>query len=318
VRTPYGWYIPNLATCIVFTTLFTITSCLHLYQGIKSRRTFMIATVFVCGVHEAIGWSARLAAHFHPFAIPCFQIFTVGTLGGTTPFMAGTLLILGKIMAHLGPQYARVSTDKFPVLLCPPDVIGVIFQAIGGSIYGFLKKDWAPIRGPKLMLTGTTLQSAVLVGYCVFAWDQWSRWTKDVPANRPEIPAPVERREVTVKMKRQMYGVAFAMLCLVVRQGYRQAGLSQEGRLNSVISLEENLFNWCDAFVMVLALFSLNLAHPWYLLDELVPQPETEKAAAQMREKSALETELGTSSADYDSSDGELAREKLGASGKAL
>jgi len=320
VRTPYGWYSPNPTTCIIFIVFFTITAGLHLYQGIKSKRTFMIVTAFVCAVHEAIGWGGRLTSYYHPTEIVGFQLSSVGTLGGTTPLMAGTLLILAKIMAHLGPQYARLTTAKFPVLLCPADVIGVILQAMGGLIYGFLKKDWAPIRGPYLMLTGSCIQTVVIVGYYVFAWDQWSRWTKDVPANRPEIPRPVERREVTLKIKRQLYGVAFCVFCLTIRQGYRQACIGAPGFVNSVIMLEENYFNWCDGFIMVLALFSLNLAHPWYLLDELEPQPESEADAEKMREKCELDKELGLghSSADYDASDADLMREKHGASAKAL
>ena len=55
-----GPYNITLWTAILFTALFGLTTLLHLYQGISTRRWFMLCTVWICSVTELLGWAGRL------------------------------------------------------------------------------------------------------------------------------------------------------------------------------------------------------------------------------------------------------------------
>lgn len=49
-------------TCILFVVLFGASSALHLIQAIRSRRWYLLGTIFICAITETLGWAGRLWA----------------------------------------------------------------------------------------------------------------------------------------------------------------------------------------------------------------------------------------------------------------
>jgi len=71
IKSPYG-YIPSLASCIVFITIYSALTLLHLAIGIRKRYWSALATMVVGGLLEILGWAGRTWSHGDPLQWPNF------------------------------------------------------------------------------------------------------------------------------------------------------------------------------------------------------------------------------------------------------
>lgn len=50
----------NKAVSIVFVSLFGISTLMHLVQAVRSKKWYLLWTIWLCAVGETIGWAGRL------------------------------------------------------------------------------------------------------------------------------------------------------------------------------------------------------------------------------------------------------------------
>lgn len=119
-------YTPSLVAAILFTVLFMLATCYHLYQVVRTRAWYFI--VFV------IGGACKLAqSHCRGLPVPSWSLRE-----STALLTNGTVQIIGYICRALGhndkeniPLYS-ISTTM--ILLAPPLYAASIYMTLGRLI----------------------------------------------------------------------------------------------------------------------------------------------------------------------------------------
>ncbi|KAG6327927.1 hypothetical protein ID866_11162 [Astraeus odoratus] len=270
---PYN-YVPTEWICIMFVSLFGISTALHLLQSAKFRMWWLIPTVVLAGIMEILGWSARLWSSINPVLLTPFEIQLVGTILAPTPFIAANFLILGRIIVQLGPQYSRLSPKLYAILFCSFDIICLVIQAIGGAMAADeVNQNQDPDQGGNVMLIGVSIQMLAMVLYVICAAEFFMRFLSDSPVRKYYPPISEEKREDRLdqwtRTRWLVVGLIAETTFLFVRSVYRTVELSN-GWSGPIISTEV-YFNVFDGAMMTLALFTMNLIHPGFFLGARVP-----------------------------------------------
>ncbi|KAF7362846.1 hypothetical protein MVEN_00634400 [Mycena venus] len=282
---PYG-YTPTESVCILFITLFGISSVLHLLQAIRYRLWWIFPTVIFAGLLETLGWSARLWSAIAVLEPHPFEIQLIVTICGPTPLAAANFTMLGAIILRLGPIYSRLGPKSYTTIFLICDILSLFVQGIGA---GIAAKEVINLESPKkgghIMLLGIILQLITIAAYAVCASEFLWRFLKHRPLAKhtknmnasPPLPAPLTQRQ-----KILISAMAFNLLCLIIRAIYRVIELN-DGFRGRIIQTQV-YFNVLDGGMVTLAIFTLNFAHPGFLLYH-APTPEEKR-------KSEVELEL--------------------------
>lgn len=105
VHDHYG-YVPTGWVCMTFLVLFAVSGALHLGQAIKWRTWWMIPSMVVGCIGEAIGWYGRYWSSNSPQLLDPFLIQITCTIIAPSFMSAANFTILGLIIKRLGPQYS--------------------------------------------------------------------------------------------------------------------------------------------------------------------------------------------------------------------
>ncbi|RDB16093.1 Uncharacterized protein C17G6.02c [Hypsizygus marmoreus] len=234
----------------MFLVLFSMSTIAHTGQATYSRMWWLLPTVTFCGILEILGWAARVWSSISPLLDTPFTIQITATIIGPTPLLAANFVILGKIIEHLGPTYSRLSPKWYAIVFCTGDVVSLVIQAIGGGLASSASENNEdPTLGGNIILAGISIQMAMISLYALCAIEFFVRYFKY---------APVRQLSFTVGVS-SPYDVPF------LRAVYRTIELSDgwDGRIIST----QVYFNVLDGAMIVLAMYTLNFAHPAYLLD---------------------------------------------------
>ncbi|KIK14901.1 hypothetical protein PISMIDRAFT_687620 [Pisolithus microcarpus 441] len=267
---PYN-YVPTEWICITFVALFGVNTALHLYQSWRFRMWWLIPTVILAGILEVLGWSARLWSSINPTLLTPFEIQLVGTILAPTPFLAANFLVLGKIIEQLGSQYSRLSPKLYTLIFCAFDVICLIIQAVGGAMAADeVNQNQNPDNGGNIMLVGVAIQSCGMALYVLCAGEFLLRFLNNTPVRKNSIPVSEEKRndkiEEWIMIRWLILGLVIQTFCLFVRAAYRTVELSN-GWSGPIISTEA-YFNVFDGLMMAIAVYTMNLIHPGFFLEE--------------------------------------------------
>ncbi|EIW52013.1 RTA1 like protein, partial [Trametes versicolor FP-101664 SS1] len=172
----YG-YLPTEWTSVLFATLFLITAVLHLMQAGMYRKWWLFPTVVPACFGEVLGWACRVWSYHSPLKLTPYMVQTVVLVISPT-FLIGALFItFGKMCAHLGQQYSRISPRLYARIFFTSDVVALLVQSAGGGIA-------ASNRGPEgghIILAGVTFQLASLSVFCALVAEYVARWIRDQP-----------------------------------------------------------------------------------------------------------------------------------------
>ncbi|TFK33316.1 RTA1 like protein-domain-containing protein [Crucibulum laeve] len=257
--TPYG-YVPTEWITILFLVLFSISTLAHTGQLIYFRTWWMIPTVILCGGLEILGWSARLWSSISPMNSNAFTIQITATIIGPTPLVAANFIILGRIIRRLGPAYSRLS----PSLCTSIDIISLVIQAVGGAMASIAVD---PTPGGNVMLGGIIFQMTTITVYAISAAEFFFRYNKNAPVSprrTVEGKPHMMRANMTPDLKMMSIALVFSTCILFIRAIYRTAELIDGW--NGVIITTQVYFNIFDGAMIVLAVYTLNFAHPGRLL----------------------------------------------------
>ncbi|KAJ6537635.1 RTA1 like protein-domain-containing protein [Mycena capillaripes] len=274
----YG-YVPQEAIAILFLSLYGIsTSSLHIAQATYFRMWWLLPTVVLCGYGELIGWSARLWSSDSPILFTPFAMELISKMGiGFAPqssrrpltgrefrdFFASrsttghTILMAPAQVVHVALPALRVFLQLVFVLcrtqFVVQDIIALAVQGVGAGIASSATDLAGANRGARIMLGGIGFQFAM-------ALDFMQRYLRDRPAGTDSNPSGM----LTPRRKIMLSALAFSTTTLFIRSVYRMIELTGgwEGR----IIRTEVYFNVLDGGMVVLAIFTLNFAHPGVLL----------------------------------------------------
>ncbi|KAE9394561.1 RTA1 like protein [Gymnopus androsaceus JB14] len=302
ISLPYN-YVPTQYVAIIMLTLFGISTILHTGQAIYFRTWWALLTIVVAGLLEIMGWSARLWSSISPNLLSPYEMQLTCTILAPTPLVAGNFIILGYIINQLGPDYSRLPPRWYSIIFCSFDLISLVIQAIGGgaaaSAVG-VGKD--PTPGGHIMLGGIAFQMATITIYVFCATEFFIRYFKDAPLRRNQKGSAKKgggseekheegsigifstdtattaingrsgdhyRGVMNTKLKVATAALIFSTVCLFIRAVYRTIELAN-GWTGRIISTQV-YFNVLDGTMIILAIYTLNIAHPGLLLLQKAP-----------------------------------------------
>ncbi|KAJ7491441.1 RTA1 like protein-domain-containing protein [Mycena galericulata] len=227
----YG-YVPKEAVAIIFLTLYGTSTTL-------------------CGVAELLGWSGRLASSTSPASLTPYLIQISTTIMAPTPLLAANFMI-SRVIQRLGTSYSVLSPKWYMILFLPCDIIALVVQGVGGGLASSNPNNLAGV-GANVMLGGIAFQFAVI---STVAIDFVRRYVWDRAARSDWAPRGV----LTPRLRIMLAAVAFSTTTLFIRSVYRIIELASgwEGRIIHT----ERYFDVLDGGMVVLAIFTVNIAHP--------------------------------------------------------
>ncbi|KAJ7152907.1 RTA1 like protein-domain-containing protein [Mycena filopes] len=261
---PYG-YTPTEYVCIIFVTLFALSTLLHVGQAIRYRLWWIFPTAVLAGLLETVGWGGRLWSSTAPEVFKAYEMQIVCTIMGPTPLAAANFIILGRIIDRLGPVYSRLSPKLYTILFLCCDIASLVIQAIGGGMAaGAVNQLRDPAKGGHVMLGGIVFQMATITVYVFCAGEFLLRYLKNLPVRGP--PTPAATPPLSRNMRILVGALVFNTVCLFIRAVYRVIELS-DGWSGRIIHTQV-YFNVLDGMMITLAILTLNFAHPGRLLAE--------------------------------------------------
>ncbi|OBZ77307.1 Sphingoid long-chain base transporter RSB1 [Grifola frondosa] len=294
---PYN-YVPTEWICILFIVLFGLSTAIHVVQSFCSRLWWLFGTAVLAGIAEVIGWSGRLWSSLNPPLLDPFLMQWViiisddvflqyevhritTTIIAPTPLVAANFVILGQITRRLGQNYSRLSATWYTIVFGSCDIIALVIQAVGGAKASVAVENGNdPGPGGHIMLAGIAFQLAAISIYMILAAEFLLRYTFDKPV-RHNSQAHMRAYKMDRNVKLMIFGLAFSSTVIFIRSVYRTAVCTKpqftpafananfkeltDGWSGRIISTQV-YFNVLDGAMIVLAMVSLNLFHPGWLL----------------------------------------------------
>ncbi|KZP33510.1 RTA1-domain-containing protein, partial [Athelia psychrophila] len=287
---PYH-YIPTQYVCIIFVTLYSVSSLLHLAQAFRYRMWWLFPTAILAGAAETLGWSARLWSSVNFMLDTPFMIQISTTIIAPTPLVAANFIILGRIVRKLGSRYSRLSPKWYTIIFCGFDIVPLVIQALGGGIASGATTQAGTELGARIMLGGIATQMVFITLYVACAAEFLCRFFNDRPVRVCAASRSFEGPRVVMdrQLKTMIFALSFSTFFLYIRAVYRLIELS-DGWNGTVISTQ-NYFNVFDGTMVVLAMYTLNFCHPGRLLNApvvLAPPEKWREAMSQYSGSSAL------------------------------
>lgn len=269
---PYN-YIPTTSIAIIFVVLYSVSTILHVGQGIYYRMWWVFPTICLAGIMEVLGWSGRLWSSYSPSLNNPFQIQIVTTILAPTPLVAANFVILGVLIKRLGSVYSRLTPRMYSIIFCTCDVVALIIQGVGGGIASAADTLPAANKGGNIMLGGIVFQLVVITVYVICAAEFLVRYVKDRPLASRTANSQVDvasmkpaysRGVMSGKSLLMLGALALSTIFLYIRAVYRTIELSDGW--NGIIISTQVYFNVFDGAMVVLAIYIMNFAHPGFLL----------------------------------------------------
>ncbi|KAJ7438320.1 RTA1-like protein [Mycena galericulata] len=263
----YG-YVPHEYVAIIFVVLFGISTITHVGQAIYYRMWWLLITACLCGMGELVGWSGRLWSSFSPSLANPYMMQITATILSPTPLIAVNFNLAAWIVIRMGTCYSWLTPIWYTVIFVSCDIIALVIQGAGGGIAAGATTLSATNLGANIMLAGIVFQFVAVIAYSSLAADFLRRYSKDLPV-RP-VGANDARGLMDPKLKTMIAALAFSTLVLCIRAIYRviELGTGWDGRVIHT----ELYFNVLDGGMVVLAIFTINFAHPGRLIGTRRPQ----------------------------------------------
>ncbi|KAF8797441.1 hypothetical protein BYT27DRAFT_7237264 [Phlegmacium glaucopus] len=263
LQSPYH-YFPTEGVAIAFIIL--------LVQATFYRMWWLFPTIYLCGVLEVLGWSARLWSSFSPLLGSPFKSQSNCC---NNPGAAANFVIFGVIIHRVGVQYIRLSPKAYTIFFVT--CVSVVYVL---SVASGLGKD--PTKGGRITLGGIGFQLFVIVVYVFCAGEFFIRYLQRLPVrggaaesseyNNSKLEFTKGTGGMNHKTRLMVVALIFSTLCLLIRAVYRTIELSN-GWNGRIISTQV-LFNVLDGAMITLAMYTMNFAHPGLLLGRVKGLPD--------------------------------------------
>ncbi|KAF7303978.1 RTA1-like protein [Mycena indigotica] len=266
ISSPYG-YVPSRGVAVIFLILFGLSTAAHLGQAIMYRMWWLFPTAFLCGLGELTGWSGRLWSSISPREANPYMMQITTTIISPTPLIAVNFIVLGHIIRRLGPCYSRLSPRNYTRIFLSCDLVALLIQGAGGGIAASSNprktgSTKTQELGGHIMLVGIIFQ---LVALCVYSF-LGVQFIRNYRASRPVRPmiSSAERGILTQRVRLMLWALTVSTSVLLIRGVYRTIELA-DGWTGEVITTEF-WFNMFDGGMVIVAIWTINIAHPGLLL----------------------------------------------------
>ncbi|KAJ7483579.1 RTA1 like protein-domain-containing protein [Mycena latifolia] len=264
----YG-YTPSQSIGILFVVLFGISTVLHTAQATYYRMWWLLPTACLCGVGELVGWAGRLWSSSDPTLSDPYMMQITTTIISPTPLIAVNFILLSRIVQRLGVCYSRLAPRWYTRIFLSCDIIALVIQGAGGGLAASANDQAGSQMGANIMLAGIAFQFGT-----VCAGEFLRRYALDLPL-RGEAPQSGAKALLTRRLRLMIAALAFSTLVLFIRSVYRLIELS--GGWNGRVIQTEVYFNVLDGGMVVLAIYTMNIAHPGLLLRQTAAEDIAEK-----------------------------------------
>ncbi|EPQ52029.1 RTA1-domain-containing protein [Gloeophyllum trabeum ATCC 11539] len=257
-------YVPTQWICILFVVLFSISFVLHVAQALYYRMWWLFITVIPGTAGEVIGWAGRLWSFYNLLNQVPFKMQLVSLVIAPTPLLAAVFVLLGRLIARLGPQYSRLPPRWYTIVFVSCDVISLLLQAAGGARAASAYSIESIHQGSNILLAGIAFQLGAMSIFLLLA----TEFGLNYLLARPVRHTSTKRGALDARLAWLAVGVGLSTLFLYVRAIYRTIELA-DGWLGHVIRVQA-YFDGMDGAMVVLAVWTLNFLHPGFLLREPV------------------------------------------------
>ncbi|CAF1044396.1 unnamed protein product [Adineta ricciae] len=242
----YG-YQPSLGVGITGLTLFTLSTCVHIYQMCKVRMWWLVVLI-LGGITEMIGYAARIYSWHDDTNLDAFLAQTVTLIIAPSFFSAALYVAFGQIIHILGRQYSLLPPLWYTIIFVIADVISLIVQAVGGGQAADAARTNADTtNGTNIMVAGICFQMFSMSIYVILVIIYIIRLLK-------------AKVELTRDMKIFLSSISLVTLMIFIRCIYRTIELSA-GWTGYIIT-HEVYFACLDGLPMIIALITFNIFHP--------------------------------------------------------
>ncbi|KDR72280.1 hypothetical protein GALMADRAFT_126499 [Galerina marginata CBS 339.88] len=281
-RALYAYY-PSFAAAIVFSVIFGISLCLHVFQAFTWRKRF--CWVIIMGVAwEMAAFVLRAVSIRHQISmglfIPSFMlIFLAPLLLNAFDYMLLGRMIYYYIPSHSVFKIPATSLTKIFVLL---DIVSFLVQATGGSMASGDSSS-AVTLGLNIYMGGIGLQQLAILVFSSLVVRMHMHLLR---LEKSGELAGAGKERGWRKLLFTLYG---SLTCITIRIIFRLVEFSPAGK-NSIITDHEVFFYCLDAVPMTIAAYLFNCIHPGAIL----VGPESEfptKTRKQKKEEKRLKTE---------------------------
>ncbi|KAJ6628584.1 hypothetical protein B0H10DRAFT_2184798 [Mycena sp. CBHHK59/15] len=200
---------------------------LHIGQTIYFRLWWLLPTACLCGIGELVGWSGCLWSSFYPSLDDPYMTQITTTTIAPTPLIAMSFILLGRIVERLGSCYSRITPKWYSIIFCSCDFVALVVQGLSGGMTASADDE-----------AGSDLFVAI-IAYTASAVDFLRRYNKDL----------LVREILTMAKAASIYRI------IELSTGW-----------NGVVIETEVYFNVLDGGMVVLSIYTINIAHPGLLL----------------------------------------------------
>ncbi|KAJ7228097.1 RTA1-domain-containing protein [Mycena rebaudengoi] len=250
----YG-YIPQESVAILFLVLFGISTILHLGQATYFRTWWLLPTACLCRFGELVGWGGRLWSSFSPQAKDPNLMQITTTIISPTPLLAVNFILLSRLVQRLGISYSWLSPKWYTIIFLTCDIVALVVQDVGGG----MASSADDLADAKRARSASTWREHNACGHRLPIGG-------DTSTDSPAHSVSYSRGVLTPRLKIINGARLFSTTVLFIRSIYRtiELGSGWNGRIIHT----EVYFNVLDGGMVVLAIFTMNFAHPGFLLRE--------------------------------------------------
>jgi hypothetical protein len=265
---PVEWsvyqYRPSLAANATFIALFGLAMVVHIFLGIRWK-TWGFMAFMILGCTEAmVGYVGRIMLYNNPFSFAGFLIQVICITSAPVFYTAAIYITLSKIVTQFGLEFSRFNPKFFYYIFIPADIVCLVLQATGGGMSS--SSAGSSQVGIDIAMAGLILQVIILFAFCVVLGDYLFRYFRSASSTA-----------ISSTMTIFFVFLSTAVILILARCIYRCYELS-EGYVDSEIITDEPMFIGLEGVMVILAAFSLCVAHPGLVFNRMATnQPTGEK-----------------------------------------
>ncbi|CCA73357.1 related to RTM1 protein [Serendipita indica DSM 11827] len=250
----YFPYKASKPAAVLFAVLYSVSVAAHVFQMIKLRAYFM--SVLIVGLLvEVLGYVTRKLAIDDDPTLWSFSTSQVCILVAPAFLAASAYMIVGRMMAYVGPGASVISHRLITKVFVIVDILCLITQAAGIAMFvtNVDKADRTVVlRGRNILMTGLALQ---IISYLIFVV---ITIIFDIRAQR--------MKGTQLKKLRPLFWASYSVAFLIIgRSIYRAIEFGTvdfKRRTQGYLYTHEWPFYVLDAVPILAAAVILNVIHP--------------------------------------------------------
>lgn len=243
-------YQPSLVAAIIFTTLFSVTTMIHLFQAIRKRAWFLTPFI-IGGIFEAIAYIGRIISSSDRYSLVPYVMQTLLSLLAPALYAATIYMILGRIILLTdGDRYAILRRTWLTKIFVGGDILSFLTQSTGGSMIASAKGDQDKSHAGELIIIGGLFIQIIFFGFFVVVAILFQRRGREHLSQIPQH----------VSWKKHLVVLYATSMLILVRSVFRVVEYLQGS--NGYLLRHEVFLYVFDALLMFVVMALMNLVHP--------------------------------------------------------